>query len=121
MNNLIKRNCPACNSNNYSKLVEVSYSKLLKLNNTYVVKWFNENTIHSDFELPIVRCSSCDFVYSKYTLEEDLQFSYYHDSISEAESWNKIFTHQKRHSNITIWARLHSMVNSNKNPLKVLD
>lgn len=119
--NLVKRMCPVCGSDSCFFILGIKYDMVFPLNPTIRKEWFNEATIKSDIELPIVQCRSCQFTYSQYVLSDQLQFDYYNVAIDKDKSLEKIFKYHKRNRLISIWNRLHSRIGQSQDRIKVFD
>lgn len=116
-----KRNCPQCHSDDCNEIVQVSYEMIFPLNPTLRKDWFTKSTISRSHLFPIVECTSCGFIYSIFTLSEEMQFDYYNNAIDEQLSKEKIFKRKKRSSLIAHWEKLHSLSDDSLDHLKVLD
>jgi len=120
LSRLEKRACPFCMSMRQDTLVMLTMSQLFPVNPTLDQSWFNEKTIPPGFELPIVRCSECSFVYSLYKMKDHVALSYYNEAILAEKSKEKIYKKAKRRSLISLWQQLH-LLSEDKDTLKVLD
>jgi 2-polyprenyl-3-methyl-5-hydroxy-6-metoxy-1,4-benzoquinol methylase len=117
---LVERCCPSCSGNNSKVIFSLSKNQFLHNNPTHNIEWFEKLHIPEEHRFPFVRCNSCGFVYSKFKLNDDYNFSFYNEGVIVDSSREKIFKKSKRVMQVQIWLNL-LRGSEDKKILKVLD
>jgi len=124
VNQLIKRNCPLCNSDNAREIVVLTQDMFTLNNESYDIRKIASLGLPSDIRYPIVKCNSCSMEYTQYHLDDVTEAKVYSDIIMESKSKAKILSLGRRKGDYLRWLKILNILNKNPKDelnLKILD